>query len=81
MITKIKNSEISQQNKTIQNLQNSLNSLNNTINNENINLNNNNIQYSNIIMDEFNELEKKTKLISDENLELKKLLNDYEKKK
>ena len=31
MITKIKNSEISQQNKTIQNLQNSLNSLNNTI--------------------------------------------------
>ena len=31
MITKIKNSEISQQNKTIQNLQNGLNSLNNTI--------------------------------------------------
>ena len=80
MITKIKNSEISQQNKTIQNLQNGLNSLNNTVNNESNNLNNNNYQYSNLIMDEFNELEKRTKLIGDENLELKNILNDYQKK-
>ena len=64
MITKIKNSEILQQNKTIANLQNGLNSLNNTINNDslpsssNININNKNNQYSNMIMDEFNELEK-----------------------
>ena len=64
MLTKIKNSEISQQNKTIANLQNGLNSLNNTINSDSIpsTINNNN-QYSNAIMDEFNELEKKTKLI------------------
>ena len=70
MLTKIKNSEISQQNKTIANLQNGLNSLNNTINSDSIpsTINNNN-QYSNAIMDEFNELEKKTKLTSDENNE------------
>ena len=86
MITKIKNSEILQQNKTIANLQNGLNSLNNTINNDslpsssNININNTNNQYSNIIMDEFNELEKKTKLISDENIDLKKLLNELQRK-
>ena len=78
--------EILQQNKTIANLQNGLNSLNNTINNDslpsssNININNKSNQYSNMIMDEFNELEKKTKLISDENLELKKLDNEMRKK-
>jgi chromosome segregation ATPase len=86
MITKIKNSEILQQNKTIANLQNGLNSLNNTINNDsfpsssNININNTNNQYSNMIMDEFNELEKRTKLISDENNDLKKLLNELQRK-
>ena len=81
MLTKIKNSEISQQNKTIANLQNGLNSLNNTINTDSIpsTINNNN-QYSNAIMDEFNELEKKTKLTSDENNELKKLLNELQRK-
>ena len=81
MLTKIKNSEISQQNKTIANLQNGLNSLNNTINSDSIpsTINNNN-QYSNAIMDEFNELEKRTKLTSDENNKLKKLLNELQRK-
>ena len=55
MLTKIKNSEISQQNKTIANLQNGLNSLNNTINSDSIpsTINNNN-QYSNIVMEVMN---------------------------
>ena len=33
-----------------------------------------------MIMDEFNELEKNTKLISDENNDLKKLLNELQRK-
>ena len=81
ILTKIKKSEIYKQNKTKKNLKNGLNSLNNTINTDSIpsTINNNN-QYSNAIMDEFNELEKKTKLTSDENNELKKLLNELQRK-
>ena len=82
MLTKIKNSEISQQNKIILILQNGINSLNNYNNNNEINLSNNiNVQYSDIIFEEINELEKKTKVISKENIELKRLINELEKKK
>ena len=78
-LTKMKNLEIIQRDKVISELQNGLNSINNNENQETQN-NNNSIQYSQMIMNDFNDLENKTKIVSNENIELKKVLNDLQNK-
>ena len=86
LITKMKNEEIIEKNKIISEFEKELNSLNlknNFINesenkdkNNNENNSNNNIQYSEMIMNDINELQNKTTILSNENNELKNILNN-----
>ena len=78
-LTKAKNNEISQKDKIIVELQNGLNLINNPIKNDKqYDINNNKIQYSEMIMNDFSEIENKTKIITEQNNQLKNYINELQ---
>ena len=78
-LTKLKNNEISQKDKIIIELQKGLDLINTPMkNNKQYENNNNKILYSEMIMNDFNEIENKTRIISEENNKFKIYINELQ---
>ena len=77
MLKKIHSSELEKKNKIITSLQEGLSSINNNNNNNQTNLNN---SYSQIMMEEISNLEKKLKKVSEDNISLKNYIQDLQSK-